>query len=335
MLEDKSYLFSLDQEKEILEHFNEYGFVAIKDILTVEECKLTYEEIGKQMNEMEPKFNIHDTSTYDHMPGNLNYGMHANDPIFSEQFLMNRQNERVHKAFSIIYGTKDIIVNHDRCCFYRPTKNILINGTKCDKPEWRISYNYPGVHLDFHPSSYRESKLVKEKKENISYKEPKDFMAENNLYCEEDGLELQAIINLLNNREEDGGFTCIPGFVKKYDEWLKGYLENNKNVEVGSYKFSDKDKSDMKYVHSPVRISVPKGAIIIWNQKMAHGSKPNNSDRPRCAMFLKAMPMKFFSKEKYLGRQKLVTNMLKINKFNKISETGKIMFGLNNYKQNQ
>src|SRR6185503_2660615 len=146
--------FSLDQASEIKTFFTDNGYVVIKDILTIDECQLTYNDIGNQMKSINSKFDISNINTYGDAPINNNYGMYTGTPIFSEQFLLNRQNKNVYKAFSMLCDEKELIVSHDRCCFYRPTKNILINGETVDKPEWKTGYTFPGLHLDFHPSSF-------------------------------------------------------------------------------------------------------------------------------------------------------------------------------------
>lgn len=51
---------------------------------------------------------------------------------------------------------------------------------------------------------------------SLKYQETDDFILENNeIGCLKDGkLNLQALINLADNKEEDGGFQLIPGTVR-------------------------------------------------------------------------------------------------------------------------
>ncbi|AYV78231.1 MAG: WD repeat protein [Edafosvirus sp.] len=328
MEESKFHItFTIDQEKEIKDFFLTNGYVAIRDVLTEAQCNDTVEDINKQMKETNPLFDINNVSTYEHAPIINNFGMHAKRPIFTKQFLENRQNEKIYKAFSLLYGDGDILMNHDRCAFYRPTRGLLIDNKVVDKPEWKTSYIWPNLHLDMHPSSYfRYGDLIK-KREMFTYSTTDDFVAENNLYCEPDGLQIQGVINLLDNYEEDGGFQCVPGFPSHYKQWCQDKQNFENTYEEGVYHFSKNDKVDNKYIKNPIRIPVPKGTIILWTQLMSHGSKPNDSNRGRMIQFIKAYPKKIFSKERLKKRSICLKK-----KFNQIkftpSKIGRIVFGM-------
>lgn len=343
-------LFDISEEKEIKQFFDDNGYVAIRDVLTDEECKLTLDEMGSQMQELNTKFDIHNPSTYEEMPVINNFGLSTKRAVFSKQLLENRQNPKIYKAFQILYDFKDndhILVNHDRYAFYRPTCDEYGNVIK---PEWKTGYTYPGSHLDFHPASWLRGKDLIRKREMMDYRTIDDFIGENNLYTEQDGLQLQAVINLIDNVEEDGGFQCQPGFAKNYKAWLKeknnfesdsasahGEGESEKSEgksdigtsrnEIGIYHFSNSDKISMKYITNPTRIPVPKGAIIIWSQLTGHGSKCNASNRARAIQFIKAFPKRIFSKERLKKRSAAIKKELK--KINFIpSKIGRIVFGL-------
>ena len=276
---------------------------------------------------MSSGFDLSDVATYGQTPIVNNFGLYAKKPIFSAQFLKNRENERLHKAFSILYGDDQLLVNHDRCAFYRPTKGISFETQSVDKPEWKTNYVYPGLHLDFHPSSYVKYDEMVKKRENFNYSATDDFVAENNLYCRADGLQIQGIINLLDNREEDGGYQCVPGFCHQYETWSNEKKTLRDQYVEGVYHFSKADKIDMKYVSDPIRIPVPKGTVILWSQLMAHGTKPNNSNRPCCIQFIKMFPKKIFSKERLKCRSSALKKIFKQNKFVP-SKTGRVVFGV-------
>ncbi|AYV81437.1 MAG: hypothetical protein Harvfovirus34_2 [Harvfovirus sp.] len=292
--------FTIDEEKLFKKFFDENGYVAIRGILTDEDCQKTLDEINGQIKNIEPRFDINDVSTYEHAPIFNNFGMYAKKPIITEQFCKNRQNESIHRAFQILCAEEQILVSIDRCAFYRPTTGLLIGGKEIDRPDWKTNYVYPGLHLDFHPSSYLNCKKIIEKRELLDYSTTNDFVTENNLYSKLDGIEIQCVINLMDNHEEDGGFQCVPGFHKQYTNWVKD--KNDLNYGEGVYHFSKTDKIDIKYVHSPKRVPVPKGTVIFWTQFMAHGTKPNNSSNPRCIQFMKGFGKKIVSKERLKKR---------------------------------
>lgn len=318
--------FGLDQPEEIKAYFNENGYVAIRGVLSKDECERTLHEMGSQMKKLSSEFDINDVQSYDKAPIRNSFGIYTRVPIYSQQFLLNRQNPNVYKAFSLLYNEDKIIVNHDRAAFYRPTIGLNIDGAVVDKPEWKTGYTFPGLHLDFHPGSYKDSDDLIKKREELTYENPEDFVTENNLYVESDGLQLQGVINLIDNREEDGGFQCVPKFPSSFDEWLSEKEFGDKIV--GLFNFNNRDKVDMKYIHSPIRVPVPQGSIIIWNQKMAHGTRPNSSDRPRAIQFIKMFPKRTFSEKRLKCRSKALRKLFAQNKFTSISKIGKIVFDI-------
>lgn len=318
--------FTIDQEDELLTYFKEKGYVVIRDVLNEKECNVTLDEINKQMKELNPKFDINNSETYHDAPIMNNFGMYAKQPIFSQQFLENRQNAKIHKAFSILYGTDKFLISHDRCAFYRPTKDLKIGELILDKPEYKTAYKFPGLHLDFHPSSYLRSTELLKKRESIGYMTVDNFVTENNLYCKEDGLEIQAVLNLFDNLEEDGGFQCVPGFNNQFESWVADKNNFDDVYVEGVYHFSNMDKIDMKYVSEPIRVPLPKGAIIMWNQLMAHGTKPNNSSKPRCIQFMKTFLKNSVSKDRLIKRSLALKKIFKKNSF-KPDKIGHQVFG--------
>jgi hypothetical protein len=61
------------------------------------------------------------------------HGMPARSPVFTKQVLRNRINPKVYQTFSLILGVQDLLVNHDRLGFLRPTKDVVIDGKIVNK----------------------------------------------------------------------------------------------------------------------------------------------------------------------------------------------------------
>lgn len=129
----------------------------------------------------------------------------------------------------------------------------------------------------------------------------------------------------MNNCDDDWGFQCSPEFPNKFEKWKQSSNFKKEEDMIGKYNF---DINDIKYIYNHTRISVPKGGIILWNNKMAHGSTPNNSLRPICCMFLKMVPKNLFSVERYNRRKNKSKKIFKENKFTNITNINKILFGL-------
>lgn len=317
--------FTLNEKKEILHFFEEYGYVVIDNILTKEECENTLDNmnifLNKKLKVKNPdatEINIRDSSTYDRLPISPNFGAIDSPPIFTEQVIKNRQNAKLYEALCLIYNDKDIIISHDRLCFFRPTK---INK------KWATLSNYPGVHIDFGPYKYLRPEIIKEQLEHHGYKNNSiQFIKENNLISYDFGLQIQGQINLLDNLEEDGGFQCVPKFHKKIQEWL-----NKKEFpfsKANSYSFKD-NCIDMQYVDKPIRICMKQGSICIWNQLLAHGSVVNNSMRPRSAQFFRAFPKKLMSDSRKKKRKEALSQIFKDNNLTHIiDDIGHVVFDL-------
>jgi ectoine hydroxylase-related dioxygenase (phytanoyl-CoA dioxygenase family) len=316
--------FTIDEPDLILKAFDEDGVVVIRDVLTQEECNRTIDDISGEIQKIEPRFDIHDTETYKYATMFNNFGMYSRDPIFTKHTLMNRQNPKIHKAFSILYGTPDLLVNHDRVAFYRPTIDVKMKDGPEDHLEWKTFFDYPGLHLDFNPHHHFDNEdLVNEKMSKIDYTRKKDYTTDNNLTTESMGLLTQAVLNLKDNRHDDGGFQCVPGFHKQIKDWYRGFAPN-KNTGYVSHVFNKNVKNDMKYVNSPIRIPMKAGSIVIWNQKIAHGTVPNNSSNGRIVQFMRVYPKKILSK---LVRKKRKKGLrLILEGFNHINNTGRIVF---------
>ena len=85
---------------------------------------------------------------------------------------------------------------------------------------------------------------------------------------------LLGVLNLHDNRDEDGGFQCVPGFHLNFEEYFKSIKRDD---ESQAYNFKPRD---IPYKQA-VRISMRAGSMVVWDQRMAHGSKPNASSRFR------------------------------------------------------
>ena len=116
----------------------------------------------------------------------------------------------------IHYGTKDIKLVRGGLVFYRPTKF---------NPSWGTSYKYPNLHFDFDPGSYKDiNRIMKRRKKKLMHTQ----------YCEADGNMYQGFINLIDNKEQDGGFICSPGSHIRFDKWYEEVKKKLPHEESGT-----------------------------------------------------------------------------------------------------
>ncbi|KAF2071282.1 hypothetical protein CYY_007389 [Polysphondylium violaceum] len=298
--------------------FRRFGFLVVSNVLTTDDCDKTISEIFDIIESKTP-FKRNDTSTWDNFPNDGSsipqYGSPSKPPIFSKQFLLNRTNPNVFKVFSKLLKNEDLLTNHDRCCFFRPT---LMNKSFSTRDN---------VHLDMNPFNWMgDGEKQRQELDALTYARVGEFIVENNQPSKADGLQLQAVLNLENNHVEDGGYVAVPGF---HHEFVEYFRAKKPEYESPSLNF---DKKEMVFKLAK-RIAMRKGSMVIWNQQIPHGSFGNKSYKPRFAQFIKMFPTFTVSKKRAQHRSKTLNAILNDNfngefPFTKLSVQ---LLGLNDY----
>jgi ectoine hydroxylase-related dioxygenase (phytanoyl-CoA dioxygenase family) len=307
--------FDINDKESISSFFKENGYVVVK-VLSDEECKRSIDGINQMMKDRNDKFDIYDVSTYDHAPIKRGFPVLGKAPLFDRCLLENRCNKNIYDIFSYLYGDEDLLCNHDRVGLFRPTRGVLINDQVVDRDDWRSDYKYPSVHLDFNPTLYEKDK-VRIDRSYLYSQSKEDFLNENNMYCRNmkgiesstPDMQLQGVLNLLDNGEEDGGFRCIPGFHHRFDEWRKN-VSSIYDHSYARYEFSSEIENDSKYLDVK-KISCPASCMIVWDQRLAHGTQPNNSNHPRLIQYLRLFPSSYLTKETRDRRKEMLLSCIK------------------------
>lgn len=303
--------FSLEEPEALCAFFKEYGFVVVRDVLSPEQCAATVDDIYGLLESMS-EFQRDDRATWSAWPVNSieRYGSPQRDPVFLQSFLKNRQNPNVYKAFSLLLCTDDLLVNHDRCCFFRPTDN---------NPSWATTAN---IHLDMNPWHWMSpSQKARAEFEQLSYDELAHFIIENNQPCIHDGLQLQGILNLEDNEACDGGLALVPGFHDAFVQHFKALKPHNKP----SHSWTPKDSVFQRAQRVPMR----RGSLALWDQRLPHGSLPNRGNRPRIAQMVKMFPASTVSDERFRRRAAAVQRVFSAQPYSvPVSHIGRIVFGM-------
>ena len=309
----------------------------------------------------------HDRTTWDLMDNVATYGLAPDPAVFTRQLVRNRQNPRVLACLAAvlrretIYDSptastsehscvpseltpaclREVIVSQDRWCVYRPTVNVPVgsgDGTT-DKPEWRTR---PNVHLDLHPWNFnaRDGADVLPT-EDLTFENLRDFSRETNAVSHVSGPHCQGVVALMDNRTEDGGTVLVPGFHDVFNDWQKALGDparyaaahedwgRNRLVwrgaGAGSFKFGSDDAVHRLKVRAPIR----EGSFLIWDQRVAHGSEPNESDQPRMAQFIKGF-RRGGAGEGRLARRaaRVKAELERAGLLGEVSELGRVAFGL-------
>lgn len=92
------FIRKFDDKKGITECFNNYGVVAIENVLTKDECMKTL--MDKDLPYPDG-FDISDISTYDLLDTAINqHGVLGTSPLWTQRILKNRCNHRVYECYS-------------------------------------------------------------------------------------------------------------------------------------------------------------------------------------------------------------------------------------------
>jgi ectoine hydroxylase-related dioxygenase (phytanoyl-CoA dioxygenase family) len=286
---------------------DQYGFVIIRDVLSQEDVTNTvddvwsYLESGKWRNcyfrtRSEAKGPSRDLPTqWDKVwPSMQEEGILGSPPVFTKQAFKNRQNPRVYQVFSSLLKQEKLMVNIDRYGLFRPTKKVNLFGDGSviqDRPSWKTINN---LHLDMNAWDFYNDDQVTEFNYKLAFPAKLNYLP---MFCSEynqtghhatsgNELRLQGLINLVDNREQDGGFQLVPGFHKYLKEWAehtKGTIGRTRST------FVMLPGSEPMHRYSE-RITMPAGALLVWDIRLPHGSRPNESERERLAQFIKYFP---------------------------------------------
>jgi ectoine hydroxylase-related dioxygenase (phytanoyl-CoA dioxygenase family) len=105
--------------------------------------------------------------------------------------------------------------------------------------------------------------------------------------AEPHNLELQGILYLADVAEDQGAFSCVPGFHRTLKQWLKSVPAN----------LSARDHAQRTLSMKP--IAAKRGDMIIWHHLLPHGSSPNNAQRPRVVQYMSLRPTRFAYTEEW------------------------------------
>ena len=92
---------------------------------------------------------------------------------------------------------------------------------------------------------------------------------------------LQGILYLTDTPEDQGAFSCIPGFHRALPGWLAS-LAPGENPREAILKYP-----------GFVPIAGRAGDLVIWNHQLPHGASPNHGKLPRVAQYITLLPTRW------------------------------------------
>ena len=92
---------------------------------------------------------------------------------------------------------------------------------------------------------------------------------------------LQGILYLSDTGANQGAFTCVPGFHRQIEDWLR-------QLPPGT----DPRQQDLAALGA-IPVAGRAGDLVIWHQALPHGSSPNHSLRPRIVQYVTLRPTRW------------------------------------------
>ena len=89
---------------------------------------------------------------------------------------------------------------------------------------------------------------------------------------------VQGVLYLTDTDVNQGGFQCVPGFHRRFFEWVKTQPPDRHPMRP--------DMTGLELVPIPGKA----GDLLIWHSLLPHGNSRNTSDRPRWSQYISASP---------------------------------------------
>lgn len=94
-------------------------------------------------------------------------------------------------------------------------------------------------------------------------------------------LDVQGILYLADTAEEQGAFSCVPGFHRMLKAWLEELPEG----------VDPRVEALRTLTMKP--IAAKRGDMVLWHASLPHGSSPNRGTRPRVAQYIAMRPSRW------------------------------------------
>mmetsp|Transcript_46411 Transcript_46411/g.84975 ORF Transcript_46411/g.84975 Transcript_46411/m.84975 type:complete len:377 (+) Transcript_46411:56-1186(+) len=249
-----NHSIAFGDDAEIVNHFHEHGYVVIRDIFTEEEVNSAVTELWTSPRllarcpEVRPSDPATWTSEYwPQQDGGKNF-MESLDSFQDTACWMLAANPKVSHAYDIIMQS---FGRHTGVMLQRvPRWGLMRPAAK--RLEWRTLESW--LHWDQNP------------------------------WTQPGFSHVQGFACLTEQTASSGGFLCVPGFHKQWEQWGRDHPEGSVCVD-GRHITRENGEGDPFPVpredgahKGVVRVLAPKGAIILWDGRLPHQNYPSSSE---------------------------------------------------------
>ncbi len=95
--------------------------------------------------------------------------------------------------------------------------------------------------------------------------------------------QVQGVLYLVDTRQGEGGFQCIPGAHRRASEIAAGISDQDLRHQQLHERFPEQ-------LAPPVEVEANAGDFIIWHSALPHGNSRNFSNKPRLAQYVRLFP---------------------------------------------
>lgn len=316
--------------------FDEYGFCIFRNVISNAECQ---RQLDDMMAFLQEQF-LDSHATLEN-PESLatclsSFGCPKGvSGLFRPALLRLRQNELVHRALSTAMGMEDLIVNHDRWLLHRPPPSTS------SQPLTKRN-----IHLDMNPWEYHADDAlpaIRQRLSNLDYGgNNRAWIAENNDVHHSMGPCVQAIVNLYDiSSRENGGTILVPGSHKTFDAWMDQQCADSRKRRVGpmQYTLDASNDSEQMLMTMAQHPTLRAGSMIVWDQRVFHGSTPNlSSTQIRAGVPLKAFPAWVLEEDPQRAQERGLAIQKELEKWGDdfvLTNLGRQVFGLRLIEQSR
>jgi hypothetical protein len=239
--------FELNESSLWHPYLQENGYVILKGVLSVQECRVAMGLVFDYLEELNTGINRHDPSTWgkENWPDQLDAGILPWYGVGQSKAMWYvRGKASVRKAFATIWGGEQLLTSFDGMCLFRPWGR---------DPSWKTASNW--YHVDQHPIHKPRFECV------------------------------QSLVNLLPSSEHTGGNVLIPRSHKTVLAHLRGaYPDALSKLPKGDDFFAiPSDDAILRGsgsgggdepVNEPVMLAMGCGDMLMWDSRLIHASMP-------------------------------------------------------------
>jgi hypothetical protein len=276
--------------------WQENGFLVIPDVVPLERCEAARADIISYLG-LDPAAPIED-----HYEKVLPQDRGGFVELSQSQALWDtRQSPRLHQAFAEIHGTAKLWTSIDVAHMKLPYREATAaDGTVQTWGNGGVYFcpddprnDGGGLHWDVHGGGMQNEETVARKQRGAPTGGlwagaglPSMLEYGDGYPCGPQG------VLYLNDRDADGGgFRCVPGFHRRFDEWLATVPKDRSLEQEDGGHWMATHPELVGFFAEAQTIPAKAGSMVIWHRLLPHTNGRNLSATPRFAQYITMGPV--------------------------------------------